>query len=263
MRRRKSPDLDRVLQLWALLRMFLLLAALSVTPIGALIYLGKQPLESRQHQVAQSMARYVDGYLERAAQTLDAAARAVEVTSAGNLALMQGIFESYGCFDTLYFLDPSSRIMLLMPPDPRYPCLDASNLHCFKQAGEKKNIIISRPFISLRTGNPTVYLIKQLARGSRVVGELNLESLQDEIVRGKNAPSKDAVLVLDQFGMLLAPFSSLVKQRTNQGDLEIFRRGLKGDATLIYRYAGRMVLGSAARVERAGWVVVDQVPLSA
>jgi PAS domain S-box-containing protein len=69
---------------------------------------------------------------------------------------------------------------------------------------------------------------------------------------------------MDQSGMLLAhPVSDLVKQQTNQSYLEIFRRGLSEDVTLLYEYAGTMVLGSAVRVKKAGWVIVDQVPLSA
>jgi PAS domain S-box-containing protein len=68
---------------------------------------------------------------------------------------------------------------------------------------------------------------------------------------------------MDQSGMLLAhPSSDLVKQQTNQSYLEIFRRGLGGNATLVYEYAGTMVLGSAARIEPTGWVVVAQIPLS-
>jgi hypothetical protein len=39
----------------------------------------------------------------------------------------------------------------------------------FRQTGEKQHLIISA-FISLRTGNPTVYLVRQLSRGGQVVG---------------------------------------------------------------------------------------------
>ncbi len=260
----KLPALDRVLQHLAFLRIFLPLVVLSVMAIGAVAYLGEQTLESRQHQRALFMARIVDRYLDQATRTLDAVARVAEVTPSQNLDFIHGILEAYGYFDTFYYLDVSSKIGLSVPSDPRYLGLDMSNLPYFKQIGERKNLIISRPFISLRTGNPTVYLVRQLSRGGQVVGELNLGSLQDEITRGKGAPDQGVVFILDQFGMLLAhPSFNLVKQQTNQGYLEIFRRGLGGDATLVYGYAGTMVLGSATRVQRTGWVVVDQVSLSA
>ncbi len=263
MNQKKSPTLNRVLQRLALLRMFLLFVALSLVVIGALGYLGEKTLERRRQQTVHYMARFVDQYLDQAVRLLDAAARVAESTPTKNMAFMKGVLEAYRYFDTLYFLDTSQRIKWLLPPDPRYLGLDMSNLPSFKQSGEKKDIIISRAFISLRTGNPTVYLNRPLARGGQVVGELNLGSLQDEIQQGRDAPDLGMVFILDQFGMLLAhPDSRLVRQQTNQGDLKIFRRGLSEDSTQFYRYAGRMVLGSTARVERVGWVVVDQVPLS-
>ncbi|MFH2066103.1 MAG: PAS domain S-box protein [Pseudomonadota bacterium] len=264
MNQKKLPTLDRVLQRLAFMRLFLPLATLSVIVIGAAGYLSEQALESRQHERAQFIVRIVDRYLDQATRTLDAVARVIEVTSSENPASIQGIQEAYGYFDTLYYLDASSKIMLLAPPDPRYLGLDMSNLPNFKQTGEKKDLIISRPFISLRTGNPTVYLVRRLMGGGRVIGELNLGSLQDEITRGRSAPGQSTVFMMDQFGMLLAhPSSDLVKQQTNQGYLEIFHRGLGGDTTLVYKYAGTMVIGSAKRVKQVGWVVVDQVPLFA
>jgi PAS domain S-box-containing protein len=260
---KQSPALDRVLQRVALWRMFLPLVTLSVIAIGGVGYLGKKSLESQQRQKAQFVTRIVDRYLDQAARTLDAVARVAEVAPSQNLAFMRGTWEAYGYFDTLYYLDSSGKIMLLVPADPRYLGLDMSYQPDFMQAGAKRDLIISRPFISLRTGNPTVYLVRQLSRGDRMVGELSLGSLQDEIARGKGASGRDVVFIMDQRGMLLAhPSSHLVKQQTNQGYLEIFHRGLRGDSTLVYQYGGRMVLGSAIRIEQAGWVVVDQIPLS-
>ena len=260
---KQSPALERVLRRVALLRMFLPLVALTVIAILGVGYLGKKNFESQQHQKAQFVARIVDRYLDQAARTLDAVARVAEAAPSADLAFMRGTWEAYGYFDTLYYLDPSGKIRLLVPADPRYLGLDMSYQPDFKQTGEKKDLIISRPFISLRTGNPAVYLARRLSRGNQMVGELSLGSLQEEIVRGKGVSGQDVIFIMDQRGMLLAhPDSDLVKRQTNQGDLEIFRMGLRGDATLDYKYAGRMVLGSAVRIDQAGWVVVDQIPLT-
>jgi two-component system, cell cycle sensor histidine kinase and response regulator CckA len=260
---KKSPALNRVLQRLAFLRMFLLLVGLSVIAIFVLGYLSVQTLESRQYQMAQSMARLVDHYIDQAARSLDAAGYVADIAPSENIDFMQAVWKAFGYFDTLYYLDANSKIRLLIPPNPRYLGLDMSNLPDLKQIGEKKNLTISRPFISLRTGNPTVFLVRQLSQGGLVVGELNLGSLQDEITQRKNRSDQGMAFILDQFGMLLAhPIFTIVKQQTNQSNLKIFRRGIGEDATLVYRYDGRMVLGSAARVKRAGWVVVDQVPLS-
>jgi signal transduction histidine kinase len=261
---KKLPSLAQVLQRLVLFRLFLPLVALSVMTIGAVGYLGEKTLENQQRQRVQFLTRIVDRYLDQAARTLDAVARVAEVSPPEDMAtFMQSTWKAYGYFDTLYYLDASSKITLLAPPDPRYQGLDMSNLPWFQQTGEKNNLIISRPFISLRTGDPTVYLVRQLNRGGQVVGELSLGSLQDEITRSSGA-GQGLIFIMDQSGFLLAhPSFDLVKQQTNQSYLEIFRRGLSEDATLIYKYAGKKVLGSAARVEQAGWVIVDQVPLSA
>ncbi|MGA2035402.1 MAG: histidine kinase dimerization/phospho-acceptor domain-containing protein, partial [Thermoguttaceae bacterium] len=261
---KKPPTLVEVLQRVVLWRLFLPLAALSVTAIGGAGYLEERTLEAQQRQTTQWMARTVDLYLDQATRVLDAVGQVAGVTSSDNLAtFMQGTWKAYGYFDTIYQLDVDSRITLLWPPDPRYQGLDMSNVPDF-QGTEQKAITISRPFVSVRTGRPTVYLIRPLDLGGRVVGELSLGSLQDEITHGKDASSRDAIFILDQSGMLLAhPSFDLVEQRTNESDLEVFRRGVSGDVTLFYRYAGTLVLGSATRVQRSGWVVVDQVPLLA
>jgi PAS domain S-box-containing protein len=261
--RKKPIGITQVLQRLLLLRLFLPLAVLSVIAICGVGYYGKQTLKTRQLQAVQSMARIVDRYLDQAARTLDSVARVAEISLPKALAVfMQGIWEAYGYFDTLYYLDKRSRITLLAPPDPRYQGLDMSNLSYFQTTGEENNLIISRPFISLRTGNPTVYLVRKLFRGGQVIGELSLGSLQDEITRERDV-NKDMVFIMDQSGMLLAHLSSkLVRQQTNQSHLEIFRRGLGGGTTLVYEYAGTMVLGSTAQVELAGWVVVNQIPVA-
>jgi PAS domain S-box-containing protein len=209
------------------------------------------------------MARLVDRYLDQAARALDSVARVAEITPPKELVVfMQGIREAYGYFDTLYYLDERSRITLLVPLDPRYQGLDMSNLSYFQKTGEENHLIISRPFISLRTGNPTVYLVRQLLRGGRMIGELSLKSLQDEVIRSRDA-NKEMIFIMDQSGMLLSHLSfKLVRQQTNQSHLEIFRRGLGGDTTLVYEYAGTMVLGSTARVKLALWVVVIQTPVA-
>ena len=262
MTRGKPPALAQVLQRLVLLRLFLPLMALSVIAIGMVGYIEKQTLETQRYQTAQSVARIVDRYLDQAARTLDAVARVAEVAPTENLkTFLQSTWKAYGYFDTLYYLDAKSRITLLAPPDQRYQGLDMSNLPYFHQKSKKKHIIISPPFISLRTGNPTVYLARPISREGQVVGELSLASLQEEITRGRG-DSRDMIFIMDQSGMLLAhPDSKLVKQQTNLSDLKIFRRGRKGETTLVYPYAGTMVLGSSALVQRAGWVVVDQVPI--
>ena len=216
MRSEKSPALERVLRRVVLWRMFLPLVGMTVIAMVCVGYLGKKSLESQQQQKAQFVARIVDRYLDQAARTLDAVARVSEAEPSANLAFMRGTWEAYGYFDTLYYLDAFGKIRLLVPPDPRYLGLDMSYQPDFKQIGEKKDITISRPFISLRTGNPTVYLIRKLSLGDQMVGELSLGSLQEEIVHAKGASGQDMVFIMDQRGMAVGQPVFQAGQTANQ-----------------------------------------------
>lgn len=262
--RTKTPALARVLQRLALFGLFLPLVALTVIVISAVGYWGERSLEDQQQRQAQYMARIVDRYLDQAVRTLNGTARVAEVSSLRESATsLQSTWEAYGYFDTLYYLDARGKITSLAPSDPRYVGLDMSNLSSFQQAELAGSSNISPPFMSLRTGNPTVHLVKRLAH-SQIVGELSLKSLQDEITHNGGSANRDTVFIMDQSGMLLAhPSNELVRQRTNPSNLKIFRRGLNKNSTLIYSYQGKTVLGSVVRIDRAGWLVVDQVPLSA
>ena len=116
---KKPLALAQVLQRLVLLRLFLPLVALSMIAIGAAGYLGEKTLETQQHQTAHSVARIVDRYLDQAIRTLDAVARVADVSPPEDqMTFMQGTWEAFGYFDTLYYLDASSRITLLAPPDP-------------------------------------------------------------------------------------------------------------------------------------------------
>lgn len=258
------PSLRQVFWRLVLIRLFLPLLVLGLTAIVGVSYLGEKNLEIQQSQIAQSMAQIVDHHLDQGGRILDAVARVAENSGMENLStFLINTWQAYGYFDTLYYLDESNTVKLLMPFNPRYLGLDMSKSPDFQQTGEKESLVISRPFISLRTGEPTVYLVRPLSSGGRVVGELNLGLFQQEITNITTRSGKDFVFIMDQSGTLLAhPSSDLVKQQTNLSNLEIFQDSLAGKTNAFYLYDGTWVLGSAARLERTGWIVVDQIPLS-
>jgi signal transduction histidine kinase/CheY-like chemotaxis protein len=258
------PSLRQVFSRLLLFRLFLPLLVLGLTAIVGVGYLEEIKLEIQQYQIAHSMAQIVDHHLDQGGRIMDALARVAETSGTENLSLyMKSTWEAYGYFETLYYLDEDNKVNMLVPSDPRYLGLDMSNLPDFKQIGEKKSLIISRPFISLRTGEPTVYLVKALKRGGCVAGELNLGLFQIEIMNINRTSGMDFIFIMDQDGTLLAhPSPDLVKQQTNLSNLEIFQRGLAEKGNVVYMSNGTWVLGSAALVDRTGWVVVNQVPWS-
>jgi PAS domain S-box-containing protein len=250
-----------------LLRLFVPLMVLGFVALVGAGYIGERIIESAQRQTVFFIAQQVDRYLNHGVRILDAIARTAESSSAQNLDMfLQSAWQASGHFETIYVLDTNRKTVLLAPPDPRYRDLDMSNLPYFQPAfpniSEGENPRISRAFISLRTGNPTVCLVRPLPRGGAVVGELSLVSLQNEITLGQGGRGALMVFVLDQFGTLLVhPSKQLVQQQTNQGTLAIFRSGSAGDSTQVYDYEGIMMLGSATREKQSGWIVVAQTPL--
>ena len=265
---RVSLPLRQVFLNLILLRVFLPLIVVGVTAVAGVGYLGVQNLLNQQNQVVQSVAQIVDQHLDHGGKILDAVARLAKTTSAENLsAFMKSTWESYGYFETLYCLDKNNRITFIMPSEQNYSGLDMSNLPDFQkvreQQGSSQTFSISRPFISVRTGDPTVYLVRALSHGGTVVGELNLGLLQKEIERISKSTGKDFVFITDQSGTLLAhPNSAQVKQQTNLSNLGIIHGAQNGKQEHFYTYGTSQVLGSAARVEKTGWVVVDQIPLA-
>lgn len=257
------PPLRHVFLSLILFRVFLPLLATGIGAVAGMSYLGLKFLQNQQQQVVQSLSRIVDHHLDHGGRILDAVARMAEASGEKNLQVfMKSTWEAYGYFDTLYQLDENDNIVLIMPPEPNYAGLDMSNLPDFKNVSNK-NYSISRPFISVRTGAPTVYLVRKLAKGGSVVGELNLGVFQKEIDRISSGPGKDFVFIMDQSGTLLAhPDAAQVKQQTNLSNLGIFHSMLTGISEDFYAYGQEKVLGSATRVEKTGWLIVNQLPLS-
>lgn len=247
-----------------LYRLYIPLIFLGLIIVVGVGYLGIKDLRSHQNQVAVSMSHIVDYHLEQGGKILNAVANVAETSTEEELPVfMRSAWEAYGYFETIYYLDKDNKIELMMPHVSRYAGIDMSNLPNIKENAGLTRISISRPFISLRTGNPTVYLIRPLPKGGAIIGELNLGLFQQEVVNTLNTADIDFTFIMDQTGMLLAhPSSKLVRQQTNMSNLEIFRNAADGKASEIYSYNGRVVVGSAVKLDRTGWIIVDQSSLS-
>ena len=258
------PPLRKVFLNLILFRLFIPLMVVELIAIIGVVYLGEHNLVKHQNQVAHSISKLVDNHLDHGEKILDAVARVVETSGTDDLSIfMKSTWEAYGDFETLYYLDEDNKIKLMMPSDIRYVGFEMYNINKLNINKNKQSLIISRPFISLRTGDPTVYLVRYLSSGGCIVGELNLGLVQKEITSITSRADKDFIFIMDQNGTLLAhPSSDLVKEQTNLSNLGIFRSFLAGKSNDFYLYEKELVVGSAARVEQTGWVVVNQVPLS-
>lgn len=239
------------------LMLIVLIAALGVG------YLSGQNLKSHQTQVVESISHIVDYHIDHGKSILESIAKVAEKTEKTDLSIfMKSSWESYGYFETIYYLDKDNKISFMIPSISRYEGMDMSNVTNIEEDADRWNIHISKPFISFRTGYPTVYLIRPLLTGGFVIGELNLGLFQEEINVATDNTGKDFAFIMDQSGTLIAnPSLDLVTQQTNMSNLGIFNNVLEGKTNGIYSYNGNTVIGSALQLKETKWIVVDQVSI--
>jgi PAS domain S-box-containing protein len=263
-KQRHTQALDRVLL--RILLLYLILPSLILILLATVLisYRMLRDLETQQLQIVSSLTHTVDDYLEHAGRVLGTAARVAETSSQEQLnTYIQAIWQKYGYFDALYWLDPDGIVALLAPPDPSYQGLDMSRQPYFMQVQNQTDVVISPPFNSPQTGQPTVYMAYSLPDNSVIVGALNLGAIQEAITAIVDEPGHDTIFIADQFGALLAhPQPEMVAQQANIGHLNIVQRGLSGATTSLYMDNGKLVFGSAAPTQQAKWIIVAQMSLS-
>ncbi|WP_005033185.1 ATP-binding protein [Holophaga foetida] len=262
MRNTPSPrPVDRLLSRLVFCHLYLPLLGLEILTILGLGYYSAKNQVNHQSQVTHSVSQLVDYHLAQGERLLTTLSRAMAGASPADRTLfLRSTWESYGYFETLYLLDRQDRVSVLMPEDGRFQGLDLSNMPGVLETRETHPFTISPPYISVRTGEPVVLLIQTVPGVGKVVGELKLGMLQNEILQLKGKSDMDFLFIVDQHGTLLAyPQVDRVKERGNLQHLPVVRSQA---GTFIYSLEGTKVLGTGTRIERTGWVVVDQVSLA-
>lgn len=257
---KSSPSLRQVVLRIVLYRFLLPLIILVLAVLGGLSSLEEKRLATGQKQISQSMINMMDYHVEQGESILNTLAMAAESSQRNSLSdLMNWSWKSYSYFDTLYYLNRDSAVNLMIPSDSRYDGIDMSRIVDENESIDKNGVIISKPFISIRTGEPTVYLIKRTSDDGYIVGELNLGLIQREINKINEESSLHYVFVMDQYGTLLAhPSTNLVSQQTNMSNLKVFKNAEVKDESSIYQYEGKNMIGIASKSQKTGWVVVCQ-----
>lgn len=126
--------------------------------------------------------------VQRVGDYFDSASRII-TTLAGippDQTTLDAVCSVYPVFDVLYLVDSHGRLQHASPPSPQTPPgMDMSNQPFFRP--HSAGLLISPPFTSTRTGNPTVFLSLPVKDGSGVIaGELNLFGLQEIISSGSD-----------------------------------------------------------------------------
>nr|WP_320133458.1 ATP-binding protein [uncultured Holophaga sp.] len=246
-------------------RLFLPVLLLGVgTTLGLGCY-NAVKLARQQTQESRALARLLDYHLEQAEQTLETLREASAGAGPQELArLVRGTLQANPNFASLYILDSTGHVRVHAPEPPALLGFDLGSLPGVRELGAGQGVAYSPPYLALGQNEPVVLLALRGLDGAPLVGELRLGMFQLEILeRMRFLGGSDRIFIKDQKGTLIAhPELHLVQERSNLGPaFPPDRHHLSGDAW-IYWGQGGLLLGTSTRIQRTGWVIVDEVPLT-
>jgi len=235
-----------------------ILFALVTLIMAGTAYLGGQNQLEELLQTTHLLSILVDEHIDSASRVISVlAAQPPEQEDLGAAT------ETYAIFDVIYHLDQDGNLVGISPPHKQNLLgMDMSTQPFFNPA--QVGLVISSPFISTHTGNPTVYLSIPIAnQEGMVVGELSLTNLQESVIR-KNISQIGIFYILDQRGYLLAhPQYDLVRLYENFNQIEIIERANQGGKYQFFLSEGDLLVATAAIVPITNWVAITQAPLTA
>lgn len=248
--------------LW--LRLFTPLLVSSLITIGGVWLLASQEIIKQMQTLNTSMVYSVGSYLNDASNALDTLALRTEVSDAEQTALsMEVVLEGYEFFDGFYYLDAAGHVQAIAPHDDRYLGLDFSRQEYYRQALKTNRVVISAPFLSLRSGQPAVTLARRDKLGGIIAGELSLAELQRLVTSRIHTNMPFATMVIDQTGTMLAnPQASLVSQQVNASNMQITHLANIGGGNVIYWYNNSAYLGNSAVEPISGWKIMSYTKAS-
>lgn len=262
MSRENSRSLRSIIFNAIFMYIFFPLLILGVIESFALYFQTDYLLQEQQKKLINTMGKIVDEQIEQGERFIETVSLISDQCTNGiddRDKMIQNIMDKNGYFNTFYHLNSDYKVISVIPYNDSLINIDMSLMPDFRNKVGGNKITISRPFISLRTGQVAVYLIKKNSDEGYSVGELNLSVLQEEISR----LSKDGIVktyyIMDNTGKLIAhPIEELVEQQENLSNLKIFKAVLSGKSTAIYKSNGKYVLGVGCISEKTGWIVVSE-----
>ena len=261
MKANKLQSLNRLfLRLFWIHFLFPILA-LTFLAIGITAYLGGQAFEIQQFNLNRAVAYTASNYLIATKQSLESLVGYGESSSLKDLVLAIDIKQKGNQnFDAFYLLGNNGRVLATSPRDNRYMDMDFSGQPYFKSALESNEVVSSRPFISMTTGYPAVFLATQVGNRWVLVGELSLKEIQS-IISGQNLSWQSTTFVTDQYGTLLAhPDFDRVLQQENVKAVEILNDANQGSGMHFRMEQDNLYLIQASQIQPDEWIIVTQTP---
>jgi putative nucleotidyltransferase with HDIG domain len=174
---------------------------------------------------------------------------------------LDSIRAGYNEFDVIYYILPNGRLEKISPRTSLVTVgMDMAAQPYFNP--DQKQLQVSTPFTSARTGKPTVYMSLPLSRGAgMLVGEVNLSQLQDLLIQ-KATFTTGFSYVIDANGFIVAhPDTEKVARQEDIRQTDIYQAALRGDQEPIYTFNARSyIITLIEPIPETDWFAINQLP---
>lgn len=233
--------------------------SVSIVVVSILIlasyFSGRNQIMSQQQStllLANSTARYYENAV-KVVQALAATS-----PSQNDLEVVQ---KSNTLLDSLYVINSTGKLSAIAPTNSQLKIgMDMSGHPNFQDG--LITFVLSKPFISPRTGKPTVYISFPFENGGGIlIGEFNLIGLEENLSVMKLNQGIN-FYITDSAGVFLAhPNYEMVKQQQNIDYLHLFNLDKKELVEKVVRNKGKLVISVIAEVPQTGWYAVTETSL--
>ncbi len=216
---------------------------------------GRNQIKSQQ-QSTLLLANTAGRYFENAVNVVQAIA-----ASAPNQASLDTVQKSNPILDSLYVIRSSGELIAIAPKTSQLKIgMDMSGHPNFQDGLITK--IISKPFISPRTGKTTIYISFPIINGGGIlVGEFNLLGLEENLST-MNLHQGINFYITDSTGVFLShPNYDLVKQQQNIGYLGLFKLENPTIEEHVIRDHGKLKISIVSKISQTGWYAITETSI--
>jgi signal transduction histidine kinase len=253
------------------LRLFLPLLLILLLAILMASIFAFRTYEAELISYNQSVVYAVETYITAASNVVDALALNANNASPQEIsAIFEALCNTYDAFDAFYLLDRNGKVIALAPANINIQQFDMSGLDVYANALKLPDVAISTPFISIRTGEPTVFLAQENDKGEVILTELSLQALDKALTNRHTTLQNTAVFLVDRYGNFLAhPEKEKVSRQDHWDGINLIETKPAQSAVVIYwhdepdrqspyKWYDLLV---ASDIRSVGWYVVSLTPI--
>ena len=249
-------------------RLFLPLVSILVFIALVGTWIATNQLRAQQETHARIIARHTGEYVqnaERVLKTLALSLPSIHTDDRQTQVVLEVVDQAFPYFDALYCVDYRGNITNFVSKRSGKTVQSVPDAPYLHPRNRNQRPYISPPLISPITGHTTIYFSYPLGNDQLVVGELQMEALQEATMFNGYSPgdTRESTFILDADGHLLTPSQEvLTGQNTTWQKFPILQYKKQDDVwTATYSYQKTWYYGAAAQVPAiTPWYVVIQTP---